>query len=299
MKKKRLFTFALTAALGLSLAACGGDTGASATPTPAPSEPATTAPSAGADIVSSPAPAAEDDWSYIEGKGELVIGYTVFEPMNYTDDEGNFTGFETEFAQAVCAKLGVTPKFQEINWDTKVIELDAKTIDCIWNGMTINEDLKENISISRPYMTNYQALVIRAADAGTYTSTADLIGKKITAEIGSAGEQAIQADENLSQATYTGASKQTEALLEVKSNASDAAVMDYVLTSATIGEGTDYADLTILDVPLSDEEQYGIGLRKGSTATEKINEAIQALIDDGTLQTIAEKYNLADRIITD
>ena len=77
--------------------------------------------------------------SYISNKGELVIGVTYFEPMNYLDADGKLTGFETEFAEAVCEKMGVTPKFQKIDWDSKEVELNSKTIDCIWNGLTIDD----------------------------------------------------------------------------------------------------------------------------------------------------------------
>ncbi|NCB62819.1 MAG: transporter substrate-binding domain-containing protein, partial [Clostridia bacterium] len=238
MNKKNFAAALLAAALGLSLTAC--------------------------------APAADknaDDWKYIQDKGKLTIGYTVFEPMNYTDASGTFVGFETEFAQAVCAKLGVEPDFKEINWDTKVTELDAKGIDCIWNGMTITEELQKNIDISDPYIKNMQVIVIRTADADKYTSTADLSGAKIEAEAASAGEGAIKDDENLSKAAYTSAPKQTDTLLEVKTGAADAAVLDYVLATATVGDGTDFSDLMIIPGVELSVEEYGIGLRKGSTAT--------------------------------
>lgn len=110
-------------------------------------------------------PAAESDLDYVKGNGVLKIGYTLFEPMNYLGEDGELTGFETEFATAVCAKLGVEPKFVEINWDAKLLELESKNIDCIWNGMTITPELQEAISISDPYIKNYQVVVIRAADA--------------------------------------------------------------------------------------------------------------------------------------
>ena len=120
---KRLVSAFLAGAMALSLAACGGAASAS------------TAASASSAASGSTA-AAESDLDDIKGKGKMVIGYTVYEPMNYTDADGNFTGFDTELATAVCEKLGVEPEFVEINWDTKVVELDAKSIDCIWNGMS-------------------------------------------------------------------------------------------------------------------------------------------------------------------
>lgn len=102
------------------------------------------------------------DYQYVMDKGELVIGITYFAPMNYLDDDGNLVGFETEFAKAVCEKLGVTAKFQEISWAAKETELAAKNIDCIWNGMTITSEREENMAISIPYMQNKQVKVVKS-----------------------------------------------------------------------------------------------------------------------------------------
>ena len=103
----------------------------------------------------------DSDWEYIKNKGELIIGFTYFAPMNYENDKGEFVGFETEFAKAVCEILGVTPKFVEINWSAKETELKAKNIDCIWNGMTIDDERKQNMSITIPYMENQQVMVVK------------------------------------------------------------------------------------------------------------------------------------------
>lgn len=281
---KKILALLLAAMMTLFLAACGSDTG---------STDEDSGDTAGQDTAE---PSADDDFAYIQGNGSMKIGFTYFEPMNYMDDNGEFVGFETEFATAVCEKLGVEPEFVEINWDSKVMELESKNIDCIWNGMTITPELEEALTISDPYIKNYQVVVIRADNADTYTTTADLVGKTVEAEAGSAGETAISEDENLSQATYVSVTKQTDALLEVKTGAADAAVMDFVLANAMVGQG-DYADLAVIpDLQLSVEE-YGIGFRKDSTAAEKVNAAIQALIDDGTLNTLAEKYGLAELLL--
>lgn len=281
---KKILALLLAAMMTLSLAACGSDTGS------------TDEDSGDTASQDTAEPSADDDFAYIQGNGSMKIGFTYFEPMNYMDDNGEFVGFETEFATAVCEKLGVEPEFVEINWDSKVMELESKNIDCIWNGMTITPELEEALTISDPYIKNYQVVVIRADNADTYTTTADLVGKTVEAEAGSAGETAISEDENLSQATYVSVTKQTDALLEVKTGAADAAVMDFVLANAMVGQG-DYADLAVIpDLQLSVEE-YGIGFRKDSTAAEKVNAAIQALIDDGTLNTLAEKYGLAELLL--
>ena len=176
------------------------------------------------------------DLAYVKEKGKLVIGYTVYAPMNYTNEKGEFVGFDTEFAKAVCKKLGVEPEFVEINWDTKEMELNAKNIDCIWNGFTITEEREANLDFSVPYILNKQVVVIRKADASKYKDTASLKGANLVAEISSAGEGAIKADANLKNAPYTAVAKQTDALLEVKSSTADAAVLDYTLANAMVGK---------------------------------------------------------------
>ena len=157
MKLNRIASAFLAGALALSLAACGGSASTSA------------AASASGSAAGSASAAAGSDLDYIKGKGKMVIGYTVYEPMNYTDADGNFTGFDTELATAVCAKLGVEPEFVEINWDTKVVELDAKSIDCIWNGMTLTEDIMANTATTKAYAKNAQVVVVK--DGTDYTST--------------------------------------------------------------------------------------------------------------------------------
>ena len=232
--------------------------------------------------------AADSDLAYIQGKGKMTIGYTVYEPMNYTDADGNFTGFDTELATAVCEKLGVEPDFVEINWDTKIVELDAKSIDCIWNGMTLTDEIQANAACTKAYAKNAQVVVMKS-DAD-YSSTADLVGKTVVAEAGSAGESAIQDDESLSQADYVSKSVQTDCLMEVAAGTADAAVLDLTLATAMIGEGTDYANLAIKDE--LNAEEYGVAFRKGSDVAEAVNAAFDELKADGTMQKLADKYSL-------
>ncbi|MFI3226156.1 MAG: transporter substrate-binding domain-containing protein [Clostridia bacterium] len=228
----------------------------------------------------------------VQAAGVMNIGYTVYEPMNYEDESGVLTGFDTEFAQAVCEKLGVEPNFIIINWDTKVVELDSKNIDAIWNGMTITDELQANISTSNPYVKNAQVVVINTANADKYTDTASLVDATIVAESGSAGELAIYDDADLSTAEYIPLAKQTDALLEVKSGAADAAVFDWTLAKSVIGEGTDFADLMMIEGVSLSEENYGIGFRKDSDLKDAIDEIMVELIEDGTLPALAEKYGL-------
>ena len=276
---KRLVSAFLAGAMALSLAACGG---AASTSTVASS-------AASGSAAASAAETAASDLDYIKEKGKMVIGYTVYEPMNYTDADGNFTGFDTELATAVCEKLGVEPEFVEINWDTKVVELDAKSIDCIWNGMTLTDDIMANTATTKAYAKNAQVVVVR--DGTDYSSTADLVGKTVVAEAGSAGEAAIEGDENLAQADYVSKSVQTDCLMEVAAGTADAAVLDLTLANAMIGEGTDYASLKIVDE--LNAEEYGVAFRKGSDAAAAVDAAFDELKADGTMQALADKYDLA------
>ena len=276
---KRIVSAFLAGAMALSLAACGG---AASTSTVASS-------AASGSAAASASETAASDLDYIKEKGKMVIGYTVYEPMNYTDESGTFTGFDTELATAVCEKLGVEPDFVEINWDTKETELAAKSIDCIWNGLTLTDDREENMACTKPYVKNAQVVVVK--EGTDYTSTADLIGKTVVAEAGSAGEAAIQGDENLAKADYVSKSVQTDCLMEVAAGTADAAVLDLTLANAMIGEGTDYASLKIVDE--LNAEEYGVAFRKGSDAAAAVDAAFDELKADGTMQALAEKYELA------
>ena len=274
MKAKRLFSLLLAGVMTSTLlAGCSGND----------------TPAASASGASSSA--ADSDLAKVQEAGKLKIGYTVYDPMNYTDpDTGEFTGFDTEFAQAVCEKLGVEPDFIEIVWDTKQIELEGGNIDCIWNGMTITDDLKAAMSISDPYVQNTQVVVTKTENKDTYSDYSNLIGKTVALEAGSAAQSVAEEDENLSQANLVTVSKQTDALLEVKSGTADAAIFDKTMAENMIGEGTDFADLTICGV--FHEEQYGIGFRKDSDLCDKVNEIMAELKSDGTLQALADKYGL-------
>ena len=276
---KRLVSAFLAGAMALSLAACGG---AASTSTVASS-------AASGSAAASAAETAVSDLDYIKEKGKMVIGYTVYEPMNYTDADGNFTGFDTELATAVCEKLGVEPEFVEINWDTKVVELDAKSIDCIWNGMTLTDEIMANTATTKAYAKNAQVVVVK--DGTDYSSTADLVGKTVVAEAGSAGEAAIEGDENLAQADYVSKSVQTDCLMEVAAGTADAAVLDLTLANAMIGEGTDYASLKIVDE--LNAEEYGVAFRKGSDTAAAVDTVFDELKADGTMQALADKYDLA------
>ena len=238
------------------------------------------------------------DWAYIEEKGNLVIGITYFEPMNFLDNTGKLTGFETEFAEAVCKLIGVTPEFVEIQWSAKETELSAKSIDCIWNGMTITEERAANMSISNPYMANKQVLVVKKDNVVAMSASVD--GMSVVAEAESAGEAAAQTEEFFAKAIYTAVDTQSKALIEVKSGTADACVIDYVMSIGMIGEGTDFADLAVVEDRGFGEEEYGVAMRKGDVElTQKVNDAIQQLMDNGELVEIAKKYKLEHLLVTE
>ena len=237
------------------------------------------------------------DAAYIEGNGKMIIGITYFEPMNYFNESNELVGFETEFATAVCEKLGVTPQFQEIDWGSKEIELNAKGIDCIWNGMTITPERAENMSISAPYMNNQQVVITKAVVAPDYKMAGSLEGKIVVAEAGSAGEELATTDEYFAGSEFIAVDTMAKAIMEVAAGTADACVVDYITALGMIGEGTDYASLVKVDGVEFANEEYGIAFRKGSDMVEKVNAAIAELYADGTLLDIAEWYNLDTQLI--
>lgn len=235
-----------------------------------------------------------------KNKPTVVVGYTLYAPMNYKDDNGVLVGFDTELAKAVFDKMGYNVVFQEINWDNKYTDVDSGTIDCIWNGFTCNcadndgVQRSDKVDFSYNYMENQQVVVVKK-DSGI-TSAADLSGKLGAAESGSAGES--YATETFAGATISGFTKQTDCLMEVNALTADFAVLDVQLARSYVGKG-DYADLMILEGVSSDVEYYAIGFKKGSNLTEQVNAALEALAADGTIAALAEKYGVANSAITD
>ncbi len=230
--------------------------------------------------------AVASDLTYVKDNGKMVIGITEYEPMNYKDENGKWTGFDTEFAELVCEKLGVKPVFVEINWDTKTTELKTKTIDAVWNGMTIKEELKDSMDISDAYVLNAQVIVTKAENAKKFADAEGIKEATIAVESGSAGEsEASKVATNI-----IPVKTQADTLMEVKSGSADCAVIDITMAKAMTGEGTDYESLTYTG-SLS-EEFYGIGFRKGSDLCTEVNRIIGELKADGSLQKLADKYGV-------
>lgn len=229
----------------------------------------------------------------------IVVGYTLYPPMNYLDENNELIGFDTELAKSVFENLGYEVIFKEISWDAKYTDLASGTIDCIWNGFTCNtadDDgvlRADKVDFSYNYMENRQVVVVK--NDANITSAEDLKGKLGVAEAGSAGETYAKGFEGT---TYKGFIKQTECLYEVKMGTADFAVVDAQLAKSYAGKG-DYANLVIVDALSSDVEYYAVGFEKGSELTAKVNEQFVALAADGTIAKLAEKYGVSTTAITD
>lgn len=228
------------------------------------------------------------DLENIQKKGKIVIGITDYAPMDYKDENGQWTGFDAEFARLFAQELGVTCEFYVIaDWSKKFFELDTKQIDAVWNGMTITDEALLNASVSDPYVVNAQVVVMKADKLNSYPDADSMKNLKFAAENGSAGQKAAEAAgiKNIVAVQDQGA-----ALMEVAAGTSDACVIDITMANAMTGEGTSYANLGYA-VSLTSEE-YGVAFRKDSDLTDKFNAFMDKLIADGTLQALAAKYEL-------
>ena len=230
------------------------------------------------------------DLEYIQDKGTMIVGITDYAPMDYKDENGNWTGFDAEFAQLVCDELGVKCEFFVLaDWGKKFYELETKNIDAIWNGMTITEEVNLNTNCSDPYVINAQVLVMKADVVADFDAIELLSTLTFAVENGSAGQDAV-VELGIPDSQIVPVQDQAAALMEVAAGTSDACVIDITMANAMTGEGTSYADLAP-GISLTSEE-YGIGFRKDSDVTAKVNEIMDKLIADGTLQALADKYGL-------
>lgn len=234
------------------------------------------------------------DTDYVKKKGTLIVGITDFAPMDYKDNGSDeWIGFDADMAKAFAKELGVEVKFIELaDWDKKNLELDNKTIDVVWNGMTLTNDVKKLMGTSEPYCKNAQVVVTKADIAGDYKTADDIKGLSFAVENGSAGAEALEEIE----IEFTVVDTQAKALMEVASGSVDACVIDLLMAGAMIGEGTSYDDLAMTAVQLSDEE-YGVGFRKDSDLIDAFNTFWKKAYEDGTVMKTAEKYGIAQNII--
>ena len=233
----------------------------------------------------------QTDAEYVKEKGTLVVGITDFAPMDYKDEEGSWIGFDADMAAAFAAFLGVEVEFVEIEWDNKVLELNSKNIDCVWNGMTLTDEVLAAMTCSNAYCNNAQVVIIPADQAEKYQTAEDCADLVFAVEAGSAGEAEITA------LGYecTPVQSQSSALMEVAAGTCDAAVIDSLMAAAMVGEGTSYENLTYT-APLNSEE-YGVGFRTGSDLAELLNEFFKAAYADGSMQECAETYGVQAALI--
>lgn len=275
--KKRLLSGMLAGLMALSMVACGSsaDTVASDSATADTTDTAT-----------------ESDVDYIKNKGTLIVGITDFAPMDYKDDNGEWIGYDADLAKEVASSLGVDVEFVEIDWDNKILELQNKSIDVVWNGMTLTPEVTNAMECTKPYLNNAQVVVVSNDKAAEITSVDAAADLSFAVESGSAGEAA--AEEN--GFNYVAVKTQADAVMEVSAGTSDACIIDLLMAGAMVGEGTSYENLTHT-VELTTEE-YGIGCRKGSDLAAYINDELKALYDAGTMEEIANKYGVQDAIVT-
>lgn len=233
----------------------------------------------------------DSDMEYVKNKGKLVVGITDFAPMDYKDDNGKWIGFDAEMAEAFGKSLGVEVEFVEINWDNKILELDGKTIDCVWNGMTLTDEVKAAMDCSNAYCNNAQVVVVPTEKAQEYQTVESLEGLAFAVEAGSAGEAEVTA----LGLDCTPVKAQSDALMEVAAGTSDAAVIDALMAAAMVGPDTGYADLTYT-VSLNSEE-YGVGFRKGSDLVAELNAFFVEIYADGTMQDIAATYGVDAAVV--
>lgn len=234
---------------------------------------------------------AKTDMEYVKEKGTLIVGITDFAPMDYKDENGNWIGFDADLAKAFAAKLGVEVKFQIIEWDSKAFELDGKAIDVVWNGMTITDKVKAAMDCSNPYCNNQQIVIVKKDVADQYQTKESVKNLKFAVEESSAGQEQVEA----LGAPFTPVGDQATALAEVKAGTADAAVIDSLMAGAMVGEGTGFADL-MYTVGLNDE-QYGVGFRKGSDLVAELNQFFKDYYASGEMMKLAQKYGVQAAVI--
>lgn len=275
---KKLLAMLLALAMVFALCACSSSSTPAATEAPAEADAAEET-------------AADSDLAYVQEKGTLIVGITDFDPMDYKSDTGEWIGFDADMAKLFANSLGVAVEFIEIDWDNKILELNNKSIDCVWNGMTLTPEVLNSMSCSEAYCNNAQVVVVSADVAENYQTAESLADLAIAVEAGSAGEAAV---------TELGlepiaVQSQSAALMEVQAGTADACVIDLLMAGAMIGEGTSYPDLTYT-VELTTEE-YGVGFRSGSDLAEALNEFFATSYADGTMLETAKAYGVQESII--
>lgn len=230
------------------------------------------------------------DSEYIKGNKKLVVGITDFEPMDYQDASGKWIGFDADVARLFAEKvLGVEAEFIEIDWDNKAQELAGKNIDCVWNGMTLSEEVMAAMDCSKAYCNNAQTVIVKKENKDLYNKLDALKDITFAVEAGSAGEM-VAKELGLK---YVQVQTQADTLLEVSAGTSDASIIDALMAAAMVGEGTGYSNLTYT-IGLNSEE-YGVGFRKGSDLPAMLNKFFADY--KSQIYDIAKKYGVEASLI--
>ncbi len=224
----------------------------------------------------------------------LVLGLdATFAPMGFKDDNNEIVGFDIDVAREVCKRIGMTLECKEIIWDQNLIELNNNSIDCVWNGMSINEDRERDMLLTPAYMNNRMVFAVKT-DSDIQTVD-QLTGKKIAVQNGSEGEKALDASgmeyEKVGHADYAMAYNELELGLV------DAVLVDEVAVQYMIKSQN--KDFRVLGEALGDD-LYVIGFRKGDTELkDKVWNAIKEMKEDGTLKEISEKWFGSDLTVVE
>ena len=227
----------------------------------------------------------------------LTVGFDAqYPPFGYKDDNGEYVGFDLDLAQEVCDNLGWELVKKPINWDSKDMELNSGSIDCIWNGFTIN-GREDDYTWSDPYLNNEQVMVV-AADSGI-EKLDDLAGKNVVVQAASAALDALNSDDNkdltASFASLTENPDYNTAFMNLDSGAADAIAVDIGVAKYQLSQREE-GKYVILDEPIQSEE-YGIGFKKGNDELkDTVWEEVLKLYDAGEVDKLAEKYEVADML---
>lgn len=221
-------------------------------------------------------------------KGTFIVGFDQnFPPMGFVGDDGELTGFDLELAKEAADRMGMELQLNPIEWEARDMELESGTIDCIWNGFTMN-GREEDYTWTEPYLDNEQVFVVRAKDG--ITSKADLEGKIVTVQTESSAQAALEDLPELTKSfkELSVVPDYNTAFMELEAGATDAIAMDVVVASYQIKQRE--ADFVILDEALSTEE-YGVGFLKGNDMLrDKVQKVLEEMAEDGTLAEISTKW---------
>jgi polar amino acid transport system substrate-binding protein len=233
----------------------------------------------------------DNSLQYIKDNGKLIVGLDdTFAPMGFTDDNGDIIGFDVDLARAVSEKLGVELVLQPVEWEAKEQELATKNIDCIWNGLSVTPERKENMTMSKSYMTNDISLVVKSSSP--VATMADMAGLRLAVQGGSSAEEALNDEankaflESLSQVNPF--DKYDTALMDMETGNSDAVLMDTVMANYMITTlGKDYKVLEESILP----DEYAVGFRKGDLKLcEAVEKALSELKAEGKIAEISTKW---------